>query len=284
LGVALVLVLLGACSQSTDNSTTAEDKAATVQSLENAFQCTDYTDALKLTDPKIQVAQNLRPINQREKDAISYYNKYINGADQSTNYVLKQKIPGKIKGICFAEAFFSDGTNYDLIFTIADTGGNEFLAFQDTSALKEAFLLLNIAEATKKENEAQEQPQNAIQPNEAVSTDVVTSENLAPKEPHMNNEAVSTAKTSPSFNCEKASTSVEKMICSESSLAKLDNQIASSYKDALKNASGNSGQIENLKQSQKQWLKTRNQCSSSDCLAKSYEDRNKELAPWEYEL
>jgi uncharacterized protein len=71
------------------------------------------------------------------------------------------------------------------------------------------------------------------------------------------------------FDCDKASTFVEKVICSDLRLANLDDQLGRLYKDALA-ASSNSGA---LKAEQKAWLSSRNQCKDSDCIMKAYDDR-----------
>jgi uncharacterized protein len=71
------------------------------------------------------------------------------------------------------------------------------------------------------------------------------------------------------FNCDKASTFVEKVICSDLRLTNLDDQLGRLYKDALA-ASSNSGA---LKAEQKAWLSSRNQCKDSDCIMKAYDDR-----------
>ena len=71
------------------------------------------------------------------------------------------------------------------------------------------------------------------------------------------------------FDCDKASTSVEKVICSDTRLTNLDDQLGRRYKDALA-ASSNSGA---LKAEQKAWLSSRNQCKDSDCIIKAYDDR-----------
>ncbi|KVN60319.1 hypothetical protein WT14_19385 [Burkholderia stagnalis] len=83
--------------------------------------------------------------------------------------------------------------------------------------------------------------------------------------------AVSTAAFAdgPAFNCAKASSKVEKMVCGDSALSGADAVNADLYKEVLR-TSDNSNQV---KQEQRQWLKVRNACQSLDCLAKAYNDR-----------
>ena len=71
------------------------------------------------------------------------------------------------------------------------------------------------------------------------------------------------------FDCDKASTSVEKVICSDTRLTNLDDQLGRQYKDVLA-ASSNGGA---LKAEQKAWLSSRNQCKDSDCIMKAYDYR-----------
>jgi uncharacterized protein len=71
------------------------------------------------------------------------------------------------------------------------------------------------------------------------------------------------------FDCNKASTFVEKAICSNPRLTSMDDQLGRLYKDALA-ASSNSVA---LKAEQRAWLSSRDQCKDSDCIIKAYEDR-----------
>jgi hypothetical protein len=81
----------------------------------------------------------------------------------------------------------------------------------------------------------------------------------------------------PSFNCSKASTEVEKRICSSSSIAALDVVLSNLYKKIL-----TSGQ-EEVRISQRTWLKTRSACLDNDPgwwrdpLAECYSDRIRDL-------
>ncbi|MDP2903105.1 MAG: lysozyme inhibitor LprI family protein [Methylovulum sp.] len=73
-----------------------------------------------------------------------------------------------------------------------------------------------------------------------------------------------------SFNCAKASTLVEKSICSEKRLSDLDDLLVQSYKKASSNVTDKN----TLKMEQRAWLKnSRNKCQTSDCLAEAYKER-----------
>jgi len=77
-----------------------------------------------------------------------------------------------------------------------------------------------------------------------------------------------------SYDCEKASTKVEKMICTDSELSKLDEELGKTYSAALKKTPD----LLALKQQQRDWLKERNGCADSGCLKAHYQQRNGELA------
>ena len=73
-----------------------------------------------------------------------------------------------------------------------------------------------------------------------------------------------------SFDCAKKLTSVENMICNDSKLSKLDEDLASLYKSALKSTDDK----EKLKNEQKDWLKyDRNSCEGVECLEEAYNNQ-----------
>lgn len=76
-----------------------------------------------------------------------------------------------------------------------------------------------------------------------------------------------------SFDCAKAQTKVEKMICANKDLSDWDSLMAQSYQlDMLWKS-----QIEWVKRTQISWLKQRNKCQDVACLKESYRDRIYEL-------
>jgi uncharacterized protein len=72
------------------------------------------------------------------------------------------------------------------------------------------------------------------------------------------------------FDCAKAVTPVEKMICSDNEISQLDELMLLSYKTALiKTSYSNS-----LKSEQKAWLSNvRNKCQERSCLTRVYKER-----------
>lgn len=78
----------------------------------------------------------------------------------------------------------------------------------------------------------------------------------------------------PSFDCAKASTHIEKLICSDKELASLDRRLSEVYAELRSNQE--SGDY--FKQEQKEWLlKTRAACTDSRCLASAYTARLEDM-------
>lgn len=76
------------------------------------------------------------------------------------------------------------------------------------------------------------------------------------------------------FDCNKASTSVEKMICSSADLSLLDSKLGESYKDVLRSGIDQ----DEIKASQRSWIaETRNKCLDVSCLSVAYEQRVNDL-------
>jgi uncharacterized protein len=76
-----------------------------------------------------------------------------------------------------------------------------------------------------------------------------------------------------SFDCAKAGTKVEKLICGDAVLSKLDDELSVSYKGALQDHT----KADAIKQSQKQWLRERNNCKDAECVKAVYRNREREL-------
>lgn len=74
------------------------------------------------------------------------------------------------------------------------------------------------------------------------------------------------------FDCNKASSNVEKMICDDRELLQKDNQLNHIYKLLIPLSSANF-----LKESQRKWIKKRNTCKTLDCLHEHYNSRLEEF-------
>lgn len=85
----------------------------------------------------------------------------------------------------------------------------------------------------------------------------------------------------PSFDCEKAGTAIENLICSDNELAKLDLELNRDYKGviALFEANGDPGTF--VKDEQKKWLKEqRGACLDRACLKNAYTMRLEQLSAY----
>jgi uncharacterized protein len=71
-----------------------------------------------------------------------------------------------------------------------------------------------------------------------------------------------------SFDCAKAVSPVERMICSDRLLSRLDDALAENYRNMLSADFG--GSKADLRGSQREWLAQRNKCKDSACLVGLY--------------
>jgi len=72
-----------------------------------------------------------------------------------------------------------------------------------------------------------------------------------------------------SFNCDKASTFAEEVVCSDSRLTVMDEELAHLYKAALASSANKAA----VSAKQKAWLATRDRCKDSNCIMQAYADR-----------
>lgn len=86
----------------------------------------------------------------------------------------------------------------------------------------------------------------------------------------------SQAKDGPSFDCSKASSDVERTICSNEQLAASDASVAANYRQLLQYRTGKDAKV--FKDEQRAWLKRRNQCGTNvACLSDAYDVRYSEM-------
>ena len=72
-----------------------------------------------------------------------------------------------------------------------------------------------------------------------------------------------------SFDCAKAGTKVEKMICANAEVSQLDGEMAMTYRYTLQTVADPAS----VKKEQRQWLKERNKCQDESCLIEKYRQR-----------
>jgi len=90
--------------------------------------------------------------------------------------------------------------------------------------------------------------------------------------------SIATARTeekiNPSFDCTKASNNLEKLICSDVELSRIDVQLNDVYLSFREKVADKAA----LKKDQIQWMKNARQCSDKDCILQSYKQRIAELS------
>jgi hypothetical protein len=80
----------------------------------------------------------------------------------------------------------------------------------------------------------------------------------------------------PSFNCRYAKTRGEIAVCNDAGLAALDRQMAAQFYSAL--ARARPGQRVILQRTRNKFLRYRDSCGSSSCVAEAYQGRMREIA------
>ena len=75
-----------------------------------------------------------------------------------------------------------------------------------------------------------------------------------------------------SFDCTKASTLVEKAICDDADLSKKDEALAYAYRALLRTGG------DQVREDQRRWIATRDQCRDVGCLRTAYNSRLRQLA------
>ena len=92
-----------------------------------------------------------------------------------------------------------------------------------------------------------------------------------------NDQSKQQSNAKPSFDCAKASTAVEKMICADAELAKLDVELSNIYASRSSQAPDEAKKV--MRGSQLDWLKARrNACPDVGCLQKAYAERIEQIS------
>ena len=81
---------------------------------------------------------------------------------------------------------------------------------------------------------------------------------------------------SASFDCKLARSTIEKSICSNEELSKLDEELGTTYK----NIKSQTKRPDQLKMYQTDWLEQRNRCANETCIADSYNEQIAFLNAW----
>lgn len=87
--------------------------------------------------------------------------------------------------------------------------------------------------------------------------------------------ACTTAVHAASFDCAKASSSVERAVCGNEDLSRLDDALAELYKTVISDSDAPARRT--IRLAQLRWLEVRNTCSESSCIQDAYQTRLTEL-------
>ncbi|GBG15693.1 uncharacterized protein NMK_3304 [Novimethylophilus kurashikiensis] len=223
-----------------------------------AFKCEDHKDLLTSADPTIRLVDKVGDIPADLRQAL--------GPDIEKSQLLPQKIPGQYLAICKATAYYYDNQDRDVFYTVSqvNNGTELFVTIQDIGWLKNDLkfkkTITDIVEQQKKEKQEQERQQADSSKQEGASQTAQSGQQQA--EPD-----------SPSFDCAKASNNVERMICGDKELQRLDRSMYRDYKDM-----SNRVDPEQLKKEQNAWLKERNACQTRECVKQAFVNRITQFA------
>lgn len=109
-------------------------------------------------------------------------------------------------------------------------------------------------------NSAQISPE----PSESIKSDTANT-------PSESVNLMSSQNTKPSFDCAKASTNAEKLVCSDDELARLDNELANAYKNARNSLDAAGKKV--LLNEQRKWIDEYNQCADKFCVQQKMQER-----------
>lgn len=165
-----------------------------------------------------------------------------------------------------------DQKSFHLSFTMHD-GTQDELSFVRKISTDD---LNKIANAETKNNSlsisSATAPSTEVKPTSEVEPTVEVSlpEEAVVTEPLPTSELSEQMTFSPSFDCAKASTGAERLICSNQMLAGLDVQMMTVYKQVLNVSTDKDAE----KKVQREWLEyERNICATSECMIKAYQGR-----------
>lgn len=215
----------------------------------------------------------------------------MNLTDNGTTYPLKYEVqPTEDKKSIYLK-FTSDipGNMVEIINALSQTSYNIHLA---KTKMKEnplsqdiksnSAVAIQAADPALPSNAAQMNVSQSIPPTpSAHSASSAPSDMLASSAPNaqistsaLDNTKVTAASWAPSFDCAKASTGPERLICDNKSLSELDVKLSVVYRQNLEIVNDK----EALRVSQRNWRKfKRDACSDISCISNSYSERIAEV-------
>lgn len=106
-----------------------------------------------------------------------------------------------------------------------------------------------------------------------------SSEDVASEQMANSSTKATQVSVQPSFDCSKAYSLVERLICATPDLALADNSMSVAYKQAYASAGSNASSV---RQGQRDFISKRNQCTTVECVAEAYRARYEQLGQLGY--
>jgi len=195
----------------------------------------------------------------------------------------------------------TDNQSFSLLIANDASGAQEQFSFMRLIDSTDQNTLENLRasyENQKLQSSLQKTPPLPVQPNNSPTTSVVNNDK-APVTPeqqitnnttHENLANPTTGKSAentelktdvkrfkPSFDCNIAHSSVEKMICNNKELSLLDVNLNTAYRNFVTSTKG-SYDASTIRNEQLEWLRNdRNKCTTEECLVSSYQNRIHEI-------
>lgn len=161
--------------------------------------------------------------------------------------------------------------NFTLGFTLHDGTQDELSFVRKVSASEMDIIERNRASALAASAPSITAAASAAATNEASAPSVPAANSVSEPTFSTNSEP-----TGPGFDCAKAGTAVEGMICGNQQASRLDLQLSETYKQYLSLVEDKNS----AKSEQVSWLKqTRNACKTPECLINAYQARISDLEP-----
>lgn len=260
--------------QALDNWKSCESKSWEEFSAENGVKVVQFTCNHKIKE-YIEKAKSGVPeeINNGAiyLDVVSYIEKFqftinkddtfqIHNVSAETQWSDGEKVDGQQKPMEELETAYSNKLSFD----------PEELNYLGSGQFAFAMKFIKPGEKYKKIAQA---PQPSVEPQISNPAPVA-------QEPVVQPEVVEEQKSwQPSFDCAKASTFVEKSICSERILGSLDGAMSENYQHMMASDIGDGARAD-LKSTQKQWMSERNKCTSIQCVEIAYRKRIDEICEY----
>jgi uncharacterized protein YecT (DUF1311 family) len=261
------LVFYGMVSKISDDSAVQDLQSATVSTLSPTGELaeifafgTDYTDIQrenKLKEIKGSVVVWQLPVYEVKRDGENYS---IQTQNPKTFGQGEAMVPAIITLMPQSD---EDKAHIESLKT------GDIISFKGTIyGVRMRHLLINPAYLHQA---AAAQPNVATEPTATdANSDINTS--LAESSEELTKLEVADSEWVPSFDCAKAATAVETMICSDPLLVRLDGALAHNY-DTMMAADIGDGARDELKSTQMQWLASRDNCADNQCLVNAYKTR-----------